>query len=571
MTYDILIIGAGPAGLAAATRLKQLAEKSGHEISVCVLEKGAEVGAHILSGAVIDPVALDELIPDWEARGAPLKTRVTEDHFYIFSERRAREIPQMLLPPLMHNKRAYIGSLGELCRWLAQQAEALGVEIYAGFAAQEVLYDERHRVVGVITGDMGRNAAGEETPQFAPGIEIRAKYTLIAEGVRGSLTRQLEEKFDFQRYASPQKYGLGFKEIWRVTPEKHRPGRVEHSLGWPLTADTGGGSFVYHYGENLVAVGFVVHLDYANPYLSPFGEFQRFKMHPRMRELLQGGQRLSYGARAISEGGMQSWEDAKLKSSWWSRLTFPGGALIGCSAGMVNVPRIKGTHNAMKSGMLAAEAAFDACVADHEKPVQGGLDGAGFDEHGYPEMLADYHAKLRASWVYRDLYAVRNVKPWLSRFGTWGGMLLGGFEMWLAALGLYMPWTLRHRKADHECTQPAAKMPKMDYPKPDGIITFDRLSSIALSNIAHHADQPCHVHLKDAAEPVQFNLLRYDAPEQRYCPAGVYEIEGEGDAARLRINAQNCIHCKSCDIKEVKQNIVWTPPEGGSGPTYSAM
>ncbi|MDR2874942.1 MAG: electron transfer flavoprotein-ubiquinone oxidoreductase [Methylobacillus sp.] len=541
MTYDIFIIGAGPAGLAAAVRLKQLAAESGREIGVCVLEKSAEVGAHIVSGAVIDPIALDELIPDWEARGAPLKTRVTEEHFHIFGEHRAREIPHVLLPPLMKNKRAYIGSLGELCRWLAQQAESLGVEIYAGFSAREMLY-EGGRVVGVITGDMGRDAAGEETPQFAPGMEIRAKYTLIAEGARGSLTRQLEEKFDLRRDAAPQKYGLGLKEIWRVAPEKHRPGCVAHSLGWPLAAATGGGSFVYHYGENLVAVGFVVHLDYANPHLSPFGEFQRFKSHPKMRELLQGGQRLSYGARAITEGGLQSWPE----------LLFPGGALIGCSAGMVNVPRIKGTHNAMKSGMLAAEAAFDACV-------------------GGSEMLTDYDKKLRASWVWRDLHAVRNVKPWLSRLGTWGGMLLGGFEMWLAALGLTAPWTLRHRKADHECTRLAAEMPQMIYPKPDGIITFDRLSSIALSNIAHHADQPCHLQLKDADAPVRFNLPRFDAPEQRYCPAGVYEIEEEGDATRLRINAQNCIHCKTCDIKDMKQNIVWTPPEGGSGPVYLAM
>ena len=547
MTYDILIVGAGPSGLAAAIRLKQLALESGKEISVCVLEKGAEVGAHIVSGAVIDPVALDELIPDWAEKGAPLKTPVTEDRFLILSENESREIPHWLLPPLMRNKRAYIASLGDVCRWLGQQAEALGVEIYAGFAAQEMLYDEHDHVIGIITGDMGRNASGEETPQFTPGIEIRARYTLIAEGTRGSLTRQLEARFDLRRNASPQKYGLGFKEIWRVSAEKHRPGLVEHSQGWPLTADTGGGSFVYHYGENLVAVGFVMHLDYANPHLSPFDEFQRFKTHPTMKALLEGAQRLSYGARAISEGGLQSWPE----------LVFPGGVLIGCSAGMVNVPRIKGTHNAMKSGMLAAEAAFEA-FTDESRPAS-------------QDVLTAYPEKLRNSWVWRDLDAVRNVKPWLSRLGTWGGTALGGAEMWLAAFGIRLPWTLRHAQADHECTRPAAAMPQISYPKPDGVVTFDRLSSIALSNIAHDADQPCHLQLKDAAVPVRLNLPRFDAPEQRYCPAGVYEIVGSGDEARLQINAQNCIHCKTCDIKDPTQNIVWVPPEGGSGPVYSSM
>lgn len=547
MTYDILIVGAGPAGLAAAIRLKQLANQHNHDVSVCVLEKGAEVGAHILSGAVIDPVALDELIPDWQSQGAPLLTPVQQDRFLILGQQRKFAIPHWALPPLMRNKRAYIASLGDVCRWLGQQAEALGVEIYAGFSAQEMLYNDQGQVIGIVTGDMGRNAQGEETAQFTPGIEIHARYTLIAEGTRGSLTRQLESKFNLRRDASPQKYGLGFKEVWRVSADKHQPGLVEHSLGWPLTAGTGGGSFIYHYGERLVAVGFVVHLDYANPHLSPFDEFQRFKTHPHVRILLEGAQRLSYGARAISEGGLQSWPE----------MVFPGGVLIGCSAGMVNVPRIKGSHNAMKSGMLAAEAAFTA-MQDASRPERG-------------NVLADYPRKLRESWVWRDLDAVRNVKPWLSRFGTWGGIVLGSFEMWLAAFGLRMPWTLQHAKGDHQSLQPADKADKIAYPKPDGVLTFDRLSSIALSNIAHDADQPCHLTLIDPSVPVAFNLPRFDAPEQRYCPAGVYEIVGSGESTRLQINAQNCIHCKTCDIKDPTQNIVWVPPQGSSGPVYPSM
>jgi electron-transferring-flavoprotein dehydrogenase len=547
MNYDILIVGAGPSGLSAAIRLKQLALKAGQEISVCVLEKGAAVGAHILSGAVFDPIALDELIPDWRAQGAPLNTPVSKDEFRLFGQKLAWTIPHWLMPPLMNNQGNYIVSLGEVCVWLAAQAEALGVEIYAGFAAQQPLYDEQQQVVGVITGDMGRDAHGEPTAQFVAGIEIRAVYTLVAEGARGSLTRALEHHFNLRLKSSPAKYGLGFKEVWRVPLLQHQPGLVQHSLGWPLTADTGGGSFTYHYGEQLVAVGFVLHLDYANPHLSPFDEFQRFKTHPAMRALLHGGERLSYGARAISEGGLQSWPE----------MVFPGGAFIGCSAGMVNVARIKGSHNAMKSGMLAAEAAFAAFNKSATAESTPSLDA--------------YDRALRASWVYQDLYAVRNVKPLLSRFGSWAGSLLGGIEMWLAAFKLFVPWTLAHAKADHACTKPAADMPSIYYPKPDGEYSFDKLNSISLSNIAHDANQPCHLQLLDKQVPIRINLAQYAAPEQRYCPAGVYEIVKNQGVSSLQINAQNCIHCKSCDIKDPTQNIVWVPPEGGSGPTYIGM
>ena len=547
MAYDVLIVGAGPAGLAAAIRLKQLTLANSRELSVCVLEKGAQVGAHILSGAVIDPIALNELIPDWRKRGAPLHTPVTEDRFLLLSESGSTHIPHALLPPLMRNHDNYIASLGNVCHWLGEQAEALGVEIYPGFAAAEVLYHDDGSVKGVATGDMGINKEGTHKSSYTPGMELHAKYTLIAEGVRGSLAKQIEARYAVRAVCDVPKYGLGFKELWRVDAVHHQPGLVLHTLGWPLDSHTGGGGFLYHLDKHTVAVGYVVHLDYANPYLSPFDEFQRFKTHAAIRDTFIGGERLSYGARAISEGGLQS----------LPKLTFPGGALIGCSAGLVNVPRIKGSHNAMKSGMLAAEAAFQAiCIEGRQ---------------GHDELTA-YTQSFADSWIQQDLDAVRNVKPALSRWGLWRGMAYAGVDLWLRHFGIRLPWTLRHSGADHASLQPAAACTPVSYPKADGVLTFDKLSSIYLSNLSHEEDQPTHLKLTQPQLAIEHNLQMYDAPEQRYCPAGVYEIVRAPDhQARLQINAANCVHCKACDIKDPLQNITWVTPEGGSGPNYMDM
>jgi electron-transferring-flavoprotein dehydrogenase len=538
MQYDVVIVGGGPSGLACAIRLKQLAQGSGREISVCVLEKGSEVGAHILSGAVLEPRALAELFPDWKELGAPLDTPVSEDRLLFLTASKAWKLPT---PPQMANHGNYIISLGNLCRWLAGRAEALGVEIYAGFAAAEVLYDAQGRVRGVATGDMGVAKDGSRTDAFQPGIELCARQTVFAEGCRGSLTKTLFARFALRDGVDPQTYGLGIKELWEIDPAKHRPGLVIHTTGWPLDARTYGGSFLYHLEGNQVAVGFVVGLDYENPYLSPYEEFQRFKTHPEIRGFFEGGRRIAYGARAINEGGFQS----------LPKLTFPGGLLVGDTAGFLNVPKIKGTHTAMKSGMTAAEALFEALA-----------DADVVEVAGYPE-------RLRQTWLWDELYRVRNIRPSF-RWGLWGGMAYSAIDTYV--LRGKAPWTLRNH-ADHTALRPAGECRAIAYPKPDGKLTFDRLSSVFISNTNHAEDQPCHLQLRDPSIPVKLNLATYDAPEQRYCPAGVYEIvrEADGSSPRLQINAQNCVHCKTCDIKDPSQNINWVVPQGGGGPNYPNM
>ncbi len=543
MRYDVVIVGAGPAGLSAAIRLKQLAGEAGRDLSVCILEKGSEVGAHILSGAVVDPKALGELVPDWKDKGSPLTVPVSENHYWLLGKSGKWALPHFMLPPFMHNKGTYTLSLGNFCRWLAGQAEELGVEIFPGFAAAEVLFNDDGSVKGVATGDMGVARDGTHRPDYQPGIELHARYTFLAEGVRGSLTKELTRIFDLRKDSGPQVYGLGVKELWDVPAEKHKPGRVIHTQGWPLD-DAWGGGFVYHQENGQVALGFVVALDYQNPYLSPFEEFQRWKTHPAIRAEIEGGRRVSYGARAINEGGWQSVPE----------LVFPGGALIGCSAGFVNVPRIKGTHTAMKSGMLAADAAFEAIQAD-----RGG------------DRLEAYPKALCSSWIAKELKLVRNSQPAVARWGGLAGTLYAGLDMWLGQLGLAVPWTLKHRHADNETLKRKDQVQPIDYPKPDGVISFDRLSSVYLSNTNHEENQPVHLTLKDAAIPVAVNLADYAGPEQFYCPAGVYEFVEEGGQPRLQINAQNCVHCKTCDIKDPTQNINWVVPEGGGGPNYPNM
>ncbi len=543
MQYDVVIVGGGPAGLSAAIRLKQLAANAGREIGVCVLEKGSEIGAHILSGAVVDPKALDELIPDWKDKGSPLTVPVTQNHHWILGKSSKWEFPHFLLPPFMHNKGTYTLSLGNLCRWLAGQAEELGVEIFPGFAAAEILFNEDGSVKGVATGDMGVARDGTHRPDYQPGIELHARYSFFAEGARGHLTKELTRIFDLRRESGPQTYGLGVKELWDVPAETHKPGRVIHTQGWPLD-DAWGGGFIYHQENGQVALGFVVALDYQNPYLSPFEEFQRWKTHPAVRAEIEGGRRVSYGARAINEGGWQS----------VPKLAFPGGALIGCSAGFVNVPRIKGSHTAMKSAMLAAEAAFEAISNDRSSDV-----------------LESYPTALKSSWIAKELKMVRNAQPAIARWGGFAGTLYAGLDMWLAQLGLSVPWTLRHRHGDNATLKRKEAARPIDYPKPDGVISFDRLSSVFVSNTNHEENQPVHLTLKNAEVPVDINLALYAGPEQRYCPAGVYEFVEEGGQPRLQINAQNCVHCKTCDIKDPTQNINWVVPEGGGGPNYPNM
>jgi len=542
MEYDVVIVGGGPAGLAASIRLKQLAGAQNQEISVCVLEKGAEIGAHILSGAVLDPRALSELIPNWQEKGAPLTTPVSADQFLFLSETTSTATPSWLLPACFKNHGNYIVRLGEVARWLGEQAESLGVDIFPGFAAAEILYNDAGAVCGVATGDMGIGRDGQPTEHHQPGMALHARYTLFAEGARGHLGRQLIARYQLDAGRDPQSYGIGIKELWEIDPARAQPGLVVHTAGWPLDASTYGGSFLYHLQDNLVAVGMVVGLDYANPWLSPFEEFQRYKTHPAIRTTFAGGKRIAYGARALTAGGLLS----------LPKLVFPGGALVGCEAGFLNASRIKGSHAAIKTGMLAAEAAFAALAA-----------GRSHDE------LVAYPAAFEQSWLYAELNKARNFKQWFKK-GRTVATLMTGIEQWL--LRGRIPWTLHRHQPDHACLRPASDYARIDYPKPDGTLTFDRLSSVFISNTNHEENQPIHLTLRDASVPVTVNLARYGGPEARYCPAGVYEFIQDGDGQdALQINAQNCVHCKTCDIKDPSQNIVWIAPQGGEGPVYSGM